>query len=157
MKRIRLTRDRSGRSGRRRGSQNPGTAGVLATGAGAGGGGVCAAAGTSDAIASAMAPATRRAKRALDDDGGCIASEVPAQVVSGGFRAAAEAEGRNKMTILVHQVDDGGVVHRVVVARGRYLLVIDPVGFGDRRDRGGLTGDPVQVRIEAREIILELV
>ncbi len=54
------------------------------------------------------------------------------------FRSAAassglplEAERRDEPAVLVHQIDDRGVVHRVVAVLERHLLGIDPVGLRD--------------------------
>src|SRR6516165_4843481 len=164
MKRIKLTRDRSGRSGRRRGSQKLGTGGlaiaarVAADGrAGVGGstGAGCsfdgrfwAAAGTSVAKQKpASSPIHSKRNAAMRRAG--VESEIAAKVIGGSFRSSAQAERRNKMSILIHQIDDGSVVHRVVIALGRDLLVIDSVGFCDGCDRVRTTGYAAQVRIEA--------
>src|SRR5262245_27785315 len=149
MKRIRLMREMSGRSGRRRGSQKLGTGGSFGaaaaapsaprraweadggTGAegvsctaggdagcaGAGGGPLegngCAPAGVIRPAASARvrSPDQRAARTGASRRG----SKIAAQVIGSGFRRTAQAKRRDKISILVHQIDDGGVVHRVIV------------------------------------------
>src|ERR1700732_773625 len=56
-------------------------------------------------------------------------SKVLAQVGGGNLRGALHVERRNESPILVHQIHDRGVVHGVVVAFERHLLVVDPIGF----------------------------
>jgi len=48
------------------------------------------------------------------------------------------------------------VVHRVVAVLERNLLVVDPIGLGDGRERLGIAADADQARIEARQVLLEL-
>src|ERR1700720_3801359 len=72
-------------------------------------------------------------------------SKVLAQVGGGNLRGAPHVEWRNEPPILVHQIDDRGVVHGVVVAFERYLLVIDPIGFRHRRQGSGIAGEPAYV------------
>src|SRR5437016_10130258 len=106
-------RVRSGRSGRRRGSQKPGTvrsgpaAGAVVF--------ACARAGEEGPSATnatpAMSPA--RAARAERRRHVVMGSQITAQVGGGVFRGAFEIERRDEAAVLVHQIDERGVIHRV--------------------------------------------
>jgi hypothetical protein len=69
-------------------------------------------------------PRARAAKRA-SDAAGEVASEVAAQIGDFRVRRPLHVERRDKTAVLVHEVDDGGVVHGVVAAFQRDLLGID--------------------------------
>src|SRR5260370_32050350 len=61
-------------------------------------------------------------------------SKLAAQGGSGRLRGALQVEGRDEATLLVHQIGDGGVVHRIVAAVERHLLEVDAIRLGHRRD-----------------------
>ena len=63
--------------------------------------------------------------------------------------------GATKRAVLVHEVDDGGVVHGVVAAFERDLLGIDAKRLEGGVHRGGVAGQAAQVRVEIRQIVLE--
>lgn len=71
------------------------------------------------------------------------------------FRPPLHVEGRDETAILVHQIDQGGVVHGIAAAVERHLLGIDPIRLLDRGDRGRIAGDAHDPRVEARQIVLE--
>src|SRR5208337_3802221 len=146
MKRITLTRERSGRSGRRRGSQKPGTRTAASAAAGcARVAGICC---TPEIVA--RRPATRPSR----SDAirrfmryfitvmpsirhylqGAVVSQIPPQIRRRRFACALEVEGSNETTILVHEIDDGGMVHGVAALIQKHLFVINPIRFRDRGD-----------------------
>ena len=54
---------------------------------------------------------------------------------------AVELERRDEAALLVHQIDQRGVIHAVVAIVGGNFLGVDPVGFLDRVDRLGVAGE----------------
>ncbi len=46
------------------------------------------------------------------------------------------------------------MVHGVAALIERHLLVVDAIGLAGRRDRGRIAGQPDEVRIEARQVVL---
>src|ERR1043166_10018304 len=148
-KRIWVMRVRSGRSGRRRGSQKPGTVrSGLAAGAGAF---VCArAAGAGPSARTAMrAMGAARIAQPKRRCHAVMGSQITAQIGGGVFRGALEIERRDEAAVLVHQVDERGVVHGVVAVVERHLLHVDAIFLGNRGDRRRIAGEAEQVRIEA--------
>src|SRR5215207_5240308 len=127
----------SGRSGRRRGSQKPGTAcGAASTG---GRGWVCACAAatptainadtTSNPASQALMvrcglamvngtlrytirPAMRGPFYSFRPSG--RRSEIPFQILGGFFRRPFQVEGRDEIAVAIHQIDQRGMVHGVV-------------------------------------------
>src|SRR3569833_584271 len=62
-------------------------------------------------------------------------SEIAFEISRRLFGTALHVERRDEAAVLVHQVDDGGVVHGVAAAIGRDFLRVDTVGLlgcGDR-------------------------
>jgi hypothetical protein len=85
----------------------------------------------------------------------CLALlQISAQVGRRSFGTALETEGGNETPLFVHQIYDGSVIHGVLTAIQGHLLVIDAVGLGHCRDRGGITGESGEVRIKARQVVL---
>src|SRR5215831_20702502 len=84
-------------------------------------------------------------------------SKKSAQIVGRLLGGALEAEGGDKPPVFVHQIDERGMIHRVVAAIKRYLLEIHMIRLGDRRDRRQVARQSDETRIEGRQIILECV
>src|SRR6266567_4213764 len=63
-------------------------------------------------------------------------SEISAQIGGRGIGRPLETEGRHEAARLVHQIDDGCVVHGVAALIELNLLEIDAVRLCDCRDRG---------------------
>src|SRR5215472_16091432 len=82
-------------------------------------------------------------------------SKKSAQIVGRVLRRAPQAKGRDKPPVFVHQIDDSGVIHRVVAAFKWYLLEIHMIGARDRRDRWQVAGQSDETRIKSRQIILK--
>src|SRR5947207_8253814 len=140
-------RDRSGRSGRRRGSQNPGTPvpdGKVTPSCARTGGVVPMspdtalssavskiARGTRDGASFGSRLGARFATRLATRLGGSLNCVQPSKVAPqiGCFllRSPTDIERRNKMTVLVHQIDHCGVIHRVVAVIERHFLGIDAI------------------------------
>src|SRR5215475_3193344 len=80
-------------------------------------------------------------------------SKLLAQVGGGHLGRAPHIEGRNEPPLLVHQINDCRVVHRVVATVDRHLPVVDTIGLRHRRQGGGIAGEPTYMRIEARQVI----
>src|SRR6516165_2595882 len=103
-----LMRVRSGRSGRRRGSQNPGTPAATSPVA-------CATAGSAQMINAKAANPAKGAFRPIEPARGMLSSCPESQVFSqfgGRIRGASfDIERRDEPAVLVHQIDNGGVVH----------------------------------------------
>src|SRR5262249_27606381 len=59
---------------------------------------------------------------------GSAESQIPAQIGGRGIGRPLEAEGRHEAPRLVHQIDDGRVVHGVAALLERDFLEIDAVG-----------------------------
>src|SRR5436305_10348879 len=55
-------------------------------------------------------------------------SKMLAQVRGRRIGGPLEAERRDETSLLVHQIDDGGVVHGVAAPVERHFLVIDAIG-----------------------------
>ena len=82
-------------------------------------------------------------------------SEIAAQLRRPVFGLPLQAERRDELAVLVHQVHDGGVVHRVVAVLGRHLLVVDAIGLRDRRKLLRIATDADEPRIEASQIVFQ--
>jgi hypothetical protein len=82
---------------------------------------------------------------------GSADSQISTQIGGRGIARALKTEGRHEAARLVHQIDDGRVVHGVTTLIERNFLEIDAVGLCDCRDRGRIAGQTGKVRIEARE------
>src|SRR5450631_4048580 len=65
-----------------------------------------------------------------------------------------ELERRDEAALLVHQIDQRGVIHAIVAVVGGNFLGVDPVGLHHRVDRLGIAGGAAQMRSEARQITL---
>src|SRR5262245_42378308 len=87
--------------------------------------------------------------------GSYVSSKILPKLRRRYIRFALEVERRHEPSVLVHQVDDGGMIHRVVAAVERHLLVVDAILLGDRSECGGVAGQAAQVRVEASQIVLE--
>src|ERR1700674_2338580 len=161
-------RVRSGRSGRRRGSQNPGTLtgkAATVTGAAAGAaGGACAKA--PPISASAPTPSTPEARVTTKKNAGRTRapnirsdrskqSEMAAQVGGEFVRFPPEIERCHEVPGLIPQINDGRVIHGVVAAFQRHFLGVNEVALQGRGDRRRIAGQTAQARIEARQIVLE--
>src|SRR3954469_12229071 len=82
-------------------------------------------------------------------------SEITPQIGCRVLGPPLQTERRDELTVLVHQVDDGGVIHRVVAVLERHFLVVDAISLRDRGERICIAADADQVRIEAREIFFQ--
>lgn len=82
-------------------------------------------------------------------------SEHRLEFARGLGRAALEVESADKAAALVHQVDEGGVVHRVPAALGRHLAGIDAPRLEHRIQRGAVAAQPADPAVEARQVRLE--
>src|ERR1043166_6693587 len=71
------------------------------------------------------------------------------------IRIPLHVKRRNEMAVLVHQIDEGGMVHGVVAALQRDFLGVDPVVLDGLVDGGLRSGQSPQVRIEARQVVFE--
>src|ERR1700687_309602 len=62
----------------------------------------------------------------------------------------------DELAVASHQIDDAGMVHRVVSTLKRLLFQIDAIKAGDFLDRSKVAGKPDKARAERGEIGLEL-
>src|SRR5262245_32620294 len=142
-------RDRSGRSGRRRGSQKPGTACGAASTLGAA---CCALASSLSPTVSAAASTPAKAAAGKRRQNGKAVKkvitascpgfgpyrpsrgrsglknallEVAFQVRRRLFRGSLEVEGRHKMPLAIHQIDQRRVIHGVVAILQGHFLGVD--------------------------------
>lgn len=60
--------------------------------------------------------------------------EVASQIGGGFLRPPLETERRNEAALLVHQINQRGVIHTVLAVVGRNLLGVDAIGFLHRVD-----------------------
>src|SRR5216683_1922848 len=71
---------------------------------------------------------------------GSADSQISTQIGGRGIARALKTEGRHEAARLIHQIDDGRVVHGVTTLIERNFLEIDAVGLCDCRDRGRIAG-----------------
>ncbi len=76
------------------------------------------------------------------------------QIGSGFLGSPLKAEGRDEAALLVHQINQRGMVHAVVAIACRHFLGKDVIDLLGRLDRLAIAGGAAQMRIEARQIIL---
>src|SRR3569833_2670348 len=80
--------------------------------------------------------------------------EIPLQLVGSLVGASLQVERRDKTAVAVHQIDQGGVVHRIVAVLERDLLGINPV-FGDHLGHHlGIADKTLKKQNKARQIFL---
>src|ERR1700722_6453597 len=73
-----------------------------------------------------------RAFRTAGPSSACSStSKIFAQLRGRCLRLALEAERRHEVAVLVHEVDNRGVIHGVVAAVERHFLVKDAISLGD--------------------------
>ncbi|GCC48798.1 hypothetical protein chiPu_0033032, partial [Chiloscyllium punctatum] len=81
-------------------------------------------------------------------------SEIPFEIDRRLFGRPFQIERRDEMAVAVHQIDQRGVIHRVVAILQRHLLGVDAIARQHLGDRCGIAGQALEVRIEARQIVL---
>src|SRR4051794_3839998 len=85
----------------------------------------------------------------------CRSSEIALQIRRRFFRTPLHVEWRNEAALLVHQINDRGVIHGIAAAVGRHLLGIDAIGPLRSNDRGFVAGDADDAWIKTRQIVFE--
>src|SRR6476659_9705423 len=79
--------------------------------------------------------------------------EITPQIGGGILRPPFEAKWRDKTALLVHEIDQRGVIHTVIAIFGGNFLGIDAIGFFCRVDCRTIARCTAQMRVEARQIV----